>query len=180
MNTRQIAVFGGGCFWCTEAVYQKIKGVIAVESGYSAGGMDNPSYEQVSNGSTGHAEVIKVEFDPAQVSYRDLLEVFFAVHDPTTLNKQGNDVGSQYRSAILYTSDEQKFAAEGIIKELTDAHAYSLPIVTEVKALEKFYPAEEYHKNYYNQNQNQPYCQLVINPKLKKFKEKFASLLKPE
>ncbi len=178
--TTQIAVLGGGCFWCTEAVYQRIKGVISVESGYAGGEMENPSYEAVSSGSTGHAEVIKIEFDPQQVSYRDLLEVFFSVHDPTTKDRQGNDVGTQYRSVILYGNEGQKQEIEKIIKELTDAKAYSNPIITEVAPLNKFFPAEEYHRNYYNQNGNQPYCQLIINPKLKKFKEKFASLLKAD
>lgn len=179
-NNLQTAVFGGGCFWCTEAVYQRLRGVSSVMPGYAGGIQDTASYEEVSSGATGHAEVIKFQFDSAQISYRDLLEVFFAVHDPTTMNRQGNDVGTQYRSVIFYADDEQRSQAEGIIKELTDAHAYSSPVVTEVKKLEKFSPAEDYHRDYYNQNQNQPYCQLVINPKLKKFKEKFASLLKPE
>jgi peptide-methionine (S)-S-oxide reductase len=177
-NETQTAVLGGGCFWCTEAVYKQLRGVISVTSGYAGGEMDNPNYDQVSMGRTGHAEVIKAEFDPSQVSFRDLLEVFFAVHDPTTLNKQGNDVGEEYRSIILYTDEEQKQQAEAIIKELEDARAYEHPIVTEVKPFEKFFRAEDYHQNYLESNPNQPYCQLVINPKIKKFKEKFASLLK--
>ncbi len=176
----QIAVLGGGCFWCTEAIYKQLRGVVGVTSGYAGGEMANPKSEQVYGGSTGHAEVIKVEFDSNQVSYRDLLEVFFAVHDPTTLNKQGNDVGEQYRSIILYADEEQKQQAEAIIRELEEAHAYENPIVTEIKPLEKFYEAEDYHQDYLENNPNQPYCQLVINPKIKKFKEKFASLLKME
>ncbi len=178
MENNQIAVFGGGCFWCTEAVYQKLKGVDKVVSGYSGGDMDNPSYEKVSGGSSGHAEVIQITYDPQVVSYRQLLEVFFAVHDPTTLNQQGADLGTQYRSVIFYFNEEQKNEAEGIIQELTKDGAYQNPIVTEIKPLIHFYPAEDYHQNYYNQNQNQPYCQVVINPKLDKFKKTFASLLK--
>lgn len=177
-ETKQIAVLGGGCFWCTEAVFQQIRGVTKVTSGYSGGPGGKASYEEVSSGATGHAEVIQVEFDPSVVSYRDLLEVFFAVHDPTTMNRQGNDVGTQYRSIILYASEEQKQEAQGIIKELTEARAYPNPVVTEVKPLTEFFEAEEYHKDYYRNNPQNPYCQLVINPKLKKFKEKFASLLK--
>jgi peptide-methionine (S)-S-oxide reductase len=173
----QKAVFAGGCFWCTEAVFQKLRGVHSVMPGYAGGSADNPSYEQVSMGNTGHAEVIKFEFDAEQISYRDLLEVFFATHNPTTLNKQGNDVGTQYRSAIFYVNDEQKQEAKKIIAELTDAKAYSDPIVTSLESLNKFYEAEDYHKNYYKRNQGQPYCMVVINPKLKKFKEKFANLI---
>lgn len=176
-NNLQTAVFGGGCFWCTEAVFQKLRGVKSVEPGYAGGSVENPTYEQVSSGSSGHAEVIRFEFDPEQISYRDLLEVFFATHDPTTLNQQGNDVGIQYRSAIFYNNENQKQQAEGIIKELEEAKAYQNPIVTTLEPLTKFYEAEEYHKNYYERNQGQPYCQVVINPKIKKFKEKFASLI---
>lgn len=178
MNTHtQIAVFGGGCFWCTEAVFQKLKGVQSVLPGYSGGQGGHPTYEQVSSGTSGFAEVIRFEYDPEQISYRDLLEVFFATHDPTTLNRQGNDVGTQYRSAIFYANEEQKQQAEDIIHELTNAHAYRDPIVTTLEALQNFYEAEEYHKNYYERNKNQPYCMVIINPKLKKFKEKFASLI---
>ncbi len=175
--TIQTAVFGGGCFWCTEAVFLKLRGVQSVLPGYAGGHADNPTYEQVSSGNTGHAEVIKFEYDPAEISYRDLLEVFFATHDPTTLNRQGNDVGPQYRSTILYTSEEQKQEAEKIIQELNNAKAYTDPIVTTIEPMDKFYEAEDYHKNYFERNQGQPYCQLVISPKLKKFKEKFASLI---
>ncbi len=173
----QTAVFGGGCFWCTEAVFQKLRGVKSVLPGYAGGQVDNPTYEQVSAGTTGHAEVIKFEYDPEQITYRDLLEVFFATHDPTTLNRQGNDVGSQYRSTILYASDKQKSEAEKIILELNEAQAYSDPIVTTIEPLAKFYEAEDYHKNYFERNQGAPYCQVVISPKIKKFKEKFTSLI---
>ena len=174
---KQIAVFAGGCFWCTEAVFQKLRGVYSVVPGYAGGLVDDPTYKQVSSGTTGHAEVIQFAFDPAHITYRDLLEVFFATHDPTTLNRQGNDVGTQYRSTIFYANEEQKQQAEAIIKELTDARAYANPIVTTLEPLTQFYEAEEYHKNYYERNQGQPYCQLVINPKLKKFKEKFVNLI---
>lgn len=176
MNT-ETAVFAGGCFWCTEAVFLKLRGVTSVVPGYTGGHVANPTYEQVSMGNTGHAEAIKFEFDPEQISYRDLLEVFFATHDPTTLNRQGNDVGPQYRSVIFYTDEAQKQEAEKIVKELTDAGAYPNPIVTTIEPLGEFYEAEDYHKNYFERNQGQPYCQVVIAPKLKKFKEKFASLI---
>ncbi len=173
----QTAVFAGGCFWCTEAVFQKLRGVKSVLPGYAGGSPETATYEKVSSGATGHAEAIKFEFDPAKISYRDLLEVFFATHDPTTLNRQGNDVGPQYRSAIFYANDEQKQLAESIIKELQDASAYPNPIVTTLEPLQAFYEAEDYHKNYYERNQGAPYCMVVINPKIKKFKEKFASLI---
>jgi peptide-methionine (S)-S-oxide reductase len=171
------AIFAGGCFWCTEAVFQKLRGVSSVLPGYAGGSVDNPTYEQVSSGTSGHAEAIKFEYDPNQISYRDLLSVFFATHDPTTLNRQGNDVGPQYRSAIFYDSAEQKQAAEQFIAELENDQVFSQPIVTTLEPLTKFYEAEDYHKNYYERNQGQPYCQVVISPKLKKLKEKFASLL---
>lgn len=173
----QIAVFAGGCFWCTEAVFQKLRGVKSVTPGYAGGTAETATYEQVSSGNTDHAEAIKFEFDPLKISYRDLLEVFFATHDPTTLNRQGNDVGLQYRSAIFYCNPEQKAAAENIIKELQDAKAYADPIVTTLEPLTEFYEAEDYHKNYYERNQGAPYCLVVINPKIKKLKEKFASLI---
>ncbi len=176
MNT-QTAVFAGGCFWCTEAVFLKLRGVSSVVPGYTGGQVENPTYEQVSSGNTGHAEAIKFTFDPKQISYRDLLEVFFATHDPTTLNRQGNDVGQQYRSVIFYADEEQKQLAENIVTELNEAKAYPNPIVTTIEPLGEFYEAEDYHKNYFERNQGQPYCQVVIAPKLKKFKEKFASLI---
>lgn len=174
----EIAVFGGGCFWCTEAVFKMLKGVSSVASGYAGGTMDNPSYEDVSGGATGHAEVIKIEFDPQAISFNDLLAVFFGTHDPTSLNKQGNDVGEQYRSVVLYTTPEQKKQAEDYIKELNESSKEGKPIVTEVKPLEKFFEAEDYHHDYYEKNKDKPYCQVVINPKLKKAKEQFAQLLK--
>lgn len=177
MNSVETAVLAGGCFWCTEAVFLKLRGVSSVEPGYTGGHVANPSYEQVSMGNTGHAEVIKFTYDLEKITYRDLLEVFFATHDPTTLNRQGNDIGPQYRSIIFYADDEQKQEAENIVKELTEAGAYSNPIVTTIEPLGEFYKAEDYHKNYYERNQGQPYCQVVIAPKLKKFKEKFASLI---
>lgn len=173
----EIAIFGGGCFWCTEAVFQMLRGVVSVEPGYSGGHVENPSYEQVCAGTTGHAEAIRIQFDPTQISFTDLLAVFFATHDPTTLNRQGNDVGPQYRSAIFYTTEKQKEEAERFIKEL-DASASGDPIVTEVAAFSHFYPAEDYHKNYYARNAGKPYCQVIISPKVQKAKEKFAALLK--
>ncbi len=173
----QTAIFGGGCFWCTEAVFQKLRGVKSVLPGYAGGQVDNPTYEEVSSGNTGHAEVIKFEYDPEAITYRDLLEVFFATHDPTTLNRQGNDVGPQYRSAILYANDDQKSEAEKIIQELNEAHAYANPIVTTIEPLGNFYEAEDYHKNYFLNHPDAAYCQVIINPKIKKLKEKFASLI---
>jgi len=176
--TQQTAVFGGGCFWCTEAIFNALQGVIKVMPGYAGGELKNPTYEQVSTGRTGHAEVIKIDYDPAVISYQVLLEVFFSTHDPTQLNKQGNDVGTQYRSVVLYASDEQKQAAEKCIEELTKDAVFDKPIVTTLEPLTEFYEAEDYHKNYYQNNQGQPYCMIVINPKLDKFKKKYTSLLK--
>ncbi|MDP3800252.1 MAG: peptide-methionine (S)-S-oxide reductase MsrA [bacterium] len=171
----QSAIFGGGCFWCTEAVFKQLKGVKSVTSGYAGGIKENPTYEEVSSGSTGHAEVIKIEFDSAETSFDDLLTVFFATHDSTTLNRQGNDVGTQYRSIILYTSPEQEKEANKFIADLNQSGE---KIVTEVKSLEKFYEAESYHKDFYVRNKDKPYCQLIISPKLEKLKEKFYMLLK--
>ena len=148
----QTAIFAGGCFWCTEAVFQDLKGVISVLPGYTGGNMDNPTYERVSGGNTGHVEAIKIEYDESIISFDDLLSVFFNTHDPTTLNRQGNDVGTQYKSAIFYTDEGQKIKAENIIKELNDNKAYDKPVVTEVKKFEKFFEAEDYHKNYYKNN----------------------------
>ena len=159
----QIIVFGGGCFWCTEAVFGELKGVISVMPGYAGGITDQPTYESVSGGNTGHAEVIKIEYDPQQISFRDMLTVFFATHDPTTLNRQGNDVGTQYRSVILYTDEEQKNESKNFIKYLNESDKDDKPIVTEVKPLEKFYQAEDYHRKYYDNNSDQPYCQFVIS-----------------
>jgi len=173
---KETAVFGGGCFWCTEAVFKELKGVLVVESGYAGGETDAPTYGKVSTGKTGHAEVIKIDFDPSVISYRDLLTVFFATHDPTTPNRQGADVGSQYRSIILYSSPEEKQEAEDFIKELADPK--SAPLVTEVRPLGKFFPAEEYHRDYYENHKREPYCEVVISPKIEKLKERFAELLK--
>ena len=174
----ETVVLGGGCFWCTEAIFRMLKGVQSVEPGYAGGTTKNPTYEQVSGGGTGHTECIKIEFNPEEISYRDLLTVFFASHDPTTLNRQGNDVGTQYRSAIFYTTSEQKKTAEDFIKELNDSNQDGRSIVTEVLPLVEFYSAENYHKDYYNQNKEAPYCEIVINPKLEKVGQKSAELLK--
>src|SRR3989344_6036989 len=174
-ETQRTAVFGGGCFWCTEATFEMLKGVHSVIPGYAGGSSLNPTYEAVCGGTTGHAEVIKIEFDPGVISYEDLLTVFFAVHDPTTPNRQGNDVGTQYRSIILYTDEQQKIQAENVVSELSKEGDR---VVTEIKPLEKFHPAEDYHKDYYPKNPDQAYCRLVINPKLKKLKEKFQDILK--
>jgi peptide-methionine (S)-S-oxide reductase len=177
MEQTETAVFGGGCFWCTEAVFKMLDGVKSVTSGYAGGNTENPTYKEVSSGTTGHAEVIKIEFDPTQVSYADLLTVFFATHDATQLNRQGNDVGTQYRSIVLYTTEDQKRAAKTFIQELNASSAEGDPIVTEIQPLTVFYPAEEYHQDYYAQNKQQSYCQIIIAPKLQKVQEKFAALL---
>jgi len=177
MNKETI-VFGGGCFWCTEAVFKMLKGVISVDPGYAGGNMENPTYREVSSGITGHAEVIKIDYEPDIISLYQLLTVFFATHDPTTLNRQGNDVGEQYRSIILYTKEEQKKISEKFIKEINESSKNGSPVVTEVKKLDKFYFAEQYHKDYYENNKNQAYCQLIINPKLRKVQKKFTDLLK--
>ena len=178
MADPESAVFGGGCFWCLEAVFQRLPGVKSVESGYMGGRVENPTYKQVCTGTTGHAEVVRVTFDPGQISYRDLLEVFFATHDPTTLDRQGNDVGTQYRSVIFYSSDEQRREAEQVIAELTAAHEFSAPIVTAIDPATAFYVAEGYHQNYFNENSEQPYCRFIIAPKLDKFRKAFAEKLK--
>lgn len=170
------AVFAGGCFWCTEAIFKELKGVKSVTPGYSGGKVKNPTYEQVSTGETGHAEATEFEYDPAVISYNDLLTVFFATHDPTTPNRQGNDVGSQYRSAIFYMDEVQKKEAEEFIKKIDIDK--DRPVVTEVVPFEEFYEAEDYHKNYYEAHKDQPYCQLVISPKLEKLKSHFRALLK--
>ena len=176
--TYETATLGGGCFWCLEAVYQELKGVIKVDSGYAGGRMANPTYQQVCGGNTGHAEVVQVTFDPQVVSYKELLEVFFTIHDPTTLNRQGADVGEQYRSVIFYHSPEQKAAAEATLSELGGQGLWSRPIVTQLEPLETFYPAEEYHRDYYRRNPYQGYCQAVISPKVGKFRQKFLEKLK--
>jgi peptide-methionine (S)-S-oxide reductase len=174
----EVAVFGGGCFWCTEAVFGELRGVASVMPGYAGGSIKNPTYEQVCSGTTGHAEVIRIEFDPRQITFRELLTVFFATHDPTTLNRQGNDAGPQYRSIILYASDAQKQEAEKFINELNDSSVYGKPIVTEVKPLGEFYEAEEYHRKYYENQPYQPYCQIIISPKMQKLYKQFTDLLK--
>ncbi|OLS23961.1 MAG: Peptide methionine sulfoxide reductase MsrA [Candidatus Thorarchaeota archaeon AB_25] len=169
----EIVTFGSGCFWCTEAVFQQLKGVETVVSGYSGGHVENPSYEQVTTGRTGHAEVCQIQFDPGQISFEDILEVFFSTHDPTTLNRQGNDVGTQYRSAIFYHSEEQRETAERVKAELDKSGTWKNPIVTEIVPFEKFYQAEGYHQNYFRNNPNQGYCRMVIAPKLDKFEKVF-------
>ncbi len=174
----EIAIFGNGCFWCTEVLFQKLKGVNSVAPGYAGGTVENPSYHEVCEGNTGHAEVLKVEFEPSVISYEDLLDVFWHTHDPTTLNKQGNDVGTQYRSVIFYTSEEQKQKAQESKKSLEEAKEFARPIVTEIQPIEKFYVAEDYHHNYYNKNDYQPYCQIVIAPKIHKFMEKYGEKVK--
>lgn len=180
MGNIQTAIFGGGCFWCTEAIFQRLRGVISVKPGYSGGHVKNPSYELVSAGSTGHAEAIKIDFDPQQITFKDLLNVFFATHDPTTMNRQGNDMGEQYRSIIFYANETQKQEAMAYMRELEQEQTFLKPIVTQIKPLTEFYPAENYHINYYNNNQNKPYCQVIIDPKISKLRAKFAHLLKPE
>jgi peptide-methionine (S)-S-oxide reductase len=177
MSSLQTATFGSGCFWCTEAIFQRLKGVKKVTSGYSGGKITNPTYREVCSGLTGHAEVTQVEFDPAEISFEDLLEVFFTTHDPTTLNRQGNDTGTQYRSVIFYHDEEQKKLAEEFIKELNDQHAFNKPLVTEISEFTAFYPAENYHQDYFNLNGEAPYCQFVIAPKLDKFKSKYKDKL---
>jgi peptide-methionine (S)-S-oxide reductase len=175
---REVATLAGGCFWCLEAVYQDLKGVEKVESGYTGGSVAHPTYEQVCSGSTGHAEVVRIRFDPSVVTYRELLDVFFTIHDPTTLNRQGNDVGTQYRSAIFYHTPEQKSTAEQVIAELTERELWDDPIVTEINLLEEYYPAEDYHQEYFQRNPNQPYCAVVIAPKVAKFRRKYLEKLK--
>jgi peptide-methionine (S)-S-oxide reductase len=176
----EVATLGGGCFWCLEAVYDELKGVMDVVSGYSGGHVPNPSYEQVCGKHTGHAEVVQVTFDPDVISFRDILKVFFTIHDPTTLNRQGNDIGTQYRSAIFYHSQAQKAAAEEVIAEITREGLWPRPIVTEVTAFEAFYPAEDYHQEYFARNPYQGYCQAIIAPKVAKFRKKFVDSLKAE
>jgi len=171
------ATLAGGCFWCLEAAFQQLKGVNSVTSGYAGGTVPHPTYEAVCTGRTGHAEVAQVEFDPAVISYRDLLDVFFTIHDPTTLNQQGADVGTQYRSAIFYDSPEQERVARDVIAQLEATHVWDDPIVTEVVPLDVFYPAESYHRDYYNRNQNQPYCRAVIAPKVAKLRQHFLGKL---
>ncbi|TXT55859.1 MAG: Peptide methionine sulfoxide reductase MsrA [Candidatus Thorarchaeota archaeon] len=171
------ATLGGGCFWCVEAVYQQLKGVKSVVSGYAGGEVENPTYQQVSRGLTNHAEVVQITYDPEVISFSKILEVFFATHDPTTLNRQGNDVGRQYRSIILYQDEDQKKIAEDMIEALNSRKNFANPIVTEVAPLKKFYPAEDYHQDYYKKNPNQSYCRFVIDPKVSKVKKDFKLML---
>jgi len=177
-RSRELATLGGGCFWCLEAVYKELRGVERVVSGYAGGHVQNPSYAQVCEGTTGHAEVVQITFDPEAVSYRELLGVFFTIHDPTTLNRQGADVGTQYRSAVFYHSPAQREAAEQTIAELTAEGVWDAPVVTEVVPLETFYPAEDYHQDYFEKNPYQPYCRAVVAPKVAKFRKHFLERLK--
>ncbi len=176
--TTEVATLAGGCFWCLEAVFEQLRGISKVTSGYTGGHVANPTYEAVCTGTTGHAEVTQVTFDPDVVSYRDLLGVFFSLHDPTTVNRQGGDVGTQYRSAIFYHDDEQRRTAEEVIRELEAEHVFDDPIVTTIEPLVAFYPAEEYHREYYRRNPNQPYCRAVIAPKVAKLRTKYLQKLK--
>jgi peptide-methionine (S)-S-oxide reductase len=177
-NKNEIAVFGGGCFWCTEAVFEGLRGVISVMPGYTGGMTSDPTYEQVCTGATGHAEATRIAYDPSQISYHDLLTVFFATHDPTTLNRQGNDVGTQYRSAIFYATPAQESEAEKFIADLTASDPEGSPIVTEVVPLGEFYDAEDYHQQYYKNHPNAGYCEIIIEPKVEKLQKQFADLLK--
>lgn len=173
-----LATFGSGCFWCTEAIFQRIKGVVQVTSGYTGGTVDNPTYREICTGTTGHAEVVQVEYDPAIVAYEDLLQVFWKTHDPTTLNRQGADTGTQYRSVIFYHNEEQRQLAEAYKEQLTTAKAYTKPIVTEILPVQRFYKAEAYHQDYYNANGEAPYCQFVIAPKIDKLEKLLKERMK--
>lgn len=179
-NNLEKATFGAGCFWCVEAVFQRLKGVEKVESGYAGGHVKNPSYKEICNGNTGHAEVCQITYNPREISFKELLEVFWKTHDPTTLNRQGNDVGTQYRSVVFYHNDEQKQLAEQYKKQLDESGAFNDPVVTEISPFTNFYVAEDYHQNYYNEHGGQPYCTIVITPKLEKFKSAFADKVKEE
>jgi peptide-methionine (S)-S-oxide reductase len=178
MSKRETITLAGGCFWCLEAVYDGMEGVLSVESGYMGGRQPNPTYRDVCSGRTGHAEVVQVTFDSDVAGFREILEVFFGIHDPTTLNRQGNDAGTQYRSAIFYHSEEQRATAEQVIRELTAAKAFHDPIVTELAPASKFYIAEDYHQEYFANNPEQPYCSYVVAPKVQKFRQKFAGKVK--
>lgn len=171
---KETAIFAAGCFWCVEAIFERVRGVSSVTSGYSGGFIENPTYEQVSTGKTGHAEAIKIVFDPNIITYKELVNIFFLTHDPTTLNKQGNDIGTQYRSAIFFNSDEQRKIAEEVKSEVEVKGLYTEKIVTEITEFKNFYSAEKYHQNFYNENQNYPYCKIVIDPKVNKFRKEFA------
>ena len=174
------ATFGSGCFWCSEAIFQRLNGVVDVKSGYSGGTVDNPSYEAVCAGTTGHAEVVQVSFDPDQISFDELLEVFWSTHDPTTLNRQGNDVGTQYRSVVFFENENQQGLAESYKQKLDSENVWSNPIVTEISPLQNFFEAENYHEDYFNRNGREPYCSFVVAPKVKKFKKIFADILKKD
>ena len=176
--SEEVATLAGGCFWCLEAVYDALQGVKSVESGYAGGDVPHPSYKQICTGATGHAEVVQIVFDPSMLSFEELLVVFFSIHDPTTLNRQGADVGTQYRSAIFYHDEEQKQVAEALIAEMEAKKIWENPIVTEVTPLDTFYKAEDYHQEYYERNKYQPYCQIVIAPKMAKFRKEYAAKLK--
>lgn len=178
MSNLQTAVFGGGCFWCLEAVFDRLRGVDSVESGYMGGHVDKPTYRQVCGGDTGHVEVVRVSFDPQQITYGELLDVFFSIHDPTTLNRQGNDVGTQYRSVIFYDSEEQRKEAEQAVAALNKARVWPDPVVTTIEPATTFFVAEDYHQEYFANNSSQPYCQLVVSPKVKKLQQKFAAKMK--
>lgn len=178
MDTREVATLAGGCFWCLEAVFDDLEGVIEVQSGYAGGDVPTPSYELVCTGTTGHAEVVQITFDPATISFRELLEVFFTIHDPTTLNRQGPDEGTQYRSAIFYHGPEQEAEARRTIAQLEAEKVWDGPIVTEVQPLEAFYPAEDYHRDYFRRNPDKPYCQLVVAPKVAKARQRYLQKLK--
>jgi peptide-methionine (S)-S-oxide reductase len=174
----EVATLGGGCFWCTEAVFRELKGVVKLESGYSGGTVANPSYEKVCTGKTGHAEVVQVTFDSTKITFKELLQIFFTVHEPTTLNRQGGDVGTQYRSVIFYHNNDQKAAAQQVIKEIGAAKIWDAPIVTQVEPFKAYYKAEGYHQEYFENNPRQPYCQIVIAPKVRKFREHYRERLK--
>lgn len=179
-NTLEKATFAGGCFWCTEAIFQRLLGVVSVVSGYTGGLLKNPTYEQVCSGKTGHAEAIQIEFDPKIITYENLLEIFFKLHDPTTVNQQGADTGTQYRSAIFYHNQSQKNSAENFIQKLTKEKIYHQSIVTKIEPFTEFYKAEEYHQDFYNQNNTHPYCQVVIDPKIQKLMRDFKEMIKPD
>jgi peptide-methionine (S)-S-oxide reductase len=174
----EIATLAGGCFWCLEAVFKEVDGVEEVTSGYTGGTTVNPTYQEVCTGTTGHAEAVQLTFNPGKISYREILQIFFSVHDPTTLNRQGGDVGTQYRSAIFYHNESQRAIAEAVIKELNEAHLWKKPIVTQLLPLEKFYPAEDYHREYFSRHPEQSYCQVVISPKVSKFRKQWTKRLK--
>ncbi len=178
MSSLEVATLASGCFWCAEAVFQEIKGVVKVEPGYTGGLRQNPTYEQVSTGTTGHAEAVQIQFNPSIITFKEILEIFFATHDPTTVNRQGADVGHQYRSAIFYQDDRQKATAEGVIEELTKEKVFDSPIITEIKPFTEFYRAEDYHKDYFKKHPNQPYCRVVISPKIAKLRRQFKEKLK--